>query len=136
MADRYDDQIVTRWGGKTARQVATEAVVAPAFLRLLQAKAAAALRVPKPARAATVAPPRAPSGTPDVSDAIKVGSVAEEYAFLSRQRCACRGTYQRETQTVLEMRGLHYDQLDMRCAKCGAGRTFLFDINAFFAKRP
>ena len=135
MADKYDDQIVQRWGGKTARQMAAESFLAPALLKaILERRADGAPRAAAVQPSPPVARPVARSPL-NVAEAIKVGSVAEEYAFLSRQRCVCGGNYKKEVQALLENNGLSYDRLDVSCLQCGKRRSFLFDINSFHGKR-
>jgi hypothetical protein len=134
MADKYDDQIVQRWGGKTARQMAVESFLAPALLKaILERRADGAPRAAAVQPSPPVARPVVRSPL-NVAEAIKVGSVAEEYAFLSRQRCACGGNYKKEVQALLENNGLSYDRLDVSCSQCGKARSFLFDINSFHGK--
>ena len=152
-ADKYDDQIVKRWGGKTAKQVAVDEFIAPALLKALLhsklsgVKAGTARQkfvrptpkaaTPKPVAAvfsgahATIQKP----ATPDVSKAIKVSSIPEEYAYLARQRCSCGGRYNRNAQGLLQIKGLWYDQLSVSCSECGNEQQFLFDINSFYGKR-
>lgn len=139
-ADKYDDQIVQRWGGKTARQSSMDQILAPALLRaLLKAKVSKVqvTSIPKrPLRRAQHAPSptiRMP-GIPDMSNAIKVTSVAQEYACLAKQRCHCGGRYNRNTQALLDVGGKKYDQLSISCAECGEEKQLLFDINSFFGK--
>jgi len=74
------------------------------------------------------------SSTTDVSKAIKVSSIPEEYAYLARQRCSCGGRYDRNAQGLLRIKGLMYDQLSVSCSECGNERQFLFDINSFYGK--
>jgi hypothetical protein len=68
-----------------------------------------------------------------LAGAIPVDSVAEEYQHLDRQGCACGGRYRPRFQALLEDDAGHrYDRLEAECARCGARRTFLFDISAFY----
>jgi hypothetical protein len=136
MADKYDDQIVQRWGGKTARQMAMESFLPKALLQAaLRRKAAMApvaggqQSAPQVVGRRVAAAPR-----PDLSQAIKVNSIIDEYAHINRQRCSCGGSYKKRTQALLEVGGLHYDRLDVECEQCGQGKSFIFDINAFFGK--
>lgn len=142
MADKYDDEIVKKWGGKTAKQSAVDQILAPALLKaFIQSKAP----VQKP-RTPTQSPPTtlalgesqqtvAMPQTPGVSNAIKVNSVAEEYAYLSRQRCICGGRYERGPQALRQIGGKMFDEISVSCAECGNERSFLFDINSFFGRR-
>jgi hypothetical protein len=138
-ADKYDEEIVTRWGGKTVQQVsvavAVQGILGPALGKVV----GDALRRSMPHRRAVVPMPPTPThspapqpGAPDVSQAIKVGSVGEEYAFIQRQRCSCGGAYKPDAQAVVEVGSLHYDKLDVSCKQCGSRRSHMFDINAFF----
>lgn len=72
---------------------------------------------------------------PDFSKAVKIGSVEAEYAHLRSTLCSCGGPHAGVKQTLLrDSSGKPYDQIDAACAKCGAPRTFLFDISSFFGK--
>jgi hypothetical protein len=141
MADKYDDEIVRRWGGKTMKQTALDSVLAPAlFKALLSAKVSGPAPATRPAvqpsptaPATMVRPDRAPA--PDLSQAIKVGSILEEYAHVSGQRCTCGGRYEKSAQALLMHNGKPHDQLIVNCAQCGQQRSFLFDISSFFGKR-
>jgi hypothetical protein len=140
LADRYDDQIVVKWGGKTAKQSTIDNFLAPVLLKaLLQAKLGIGVAQPG-VRQPIVAPRPSPNAATlrapihDVSGAIKVNSVPEEYAYLSQQRCSCGGSYKRETQGLFQINGLHYDELNVSCTSCGAKERFIFDINSFFGK--
>ena len=140
MADKYDDQIVQRWGGKTMKQTAMESVLAPVLVSaLLAGKKEGATRGSRPktraafARGRTMVKPPSRASV-DVSQAIKVNGIPEEYAYLAKQRCACGGSLTREAQALLELGGKKYDQLTARCEKCGQEQRFLFDINSFFGK--
>jgi hypothetical protein len=138
LADRFDDQIVQKWGGKTAKQSAMDNFLAPALLKaLLNAKVGTArngVGVTQP-----VGVPHPPAGGQfvhgagerNVSAAIKVNSVPEEYAYLRQQRCLCGGSYNRDAQGLLQIDGLYYDELEVSCVKCGRKDKFLFDINSF-----
>lgn len=141
MADKYDDQIVQRWGGKTMKKSAMDNILAPALLKALlagQKSGAGRGRGPQvkgeDASAATMIKPPIPSPI-NVSQVIKVGSLPEEYAYLAKQRCACGGTFTREAQALLEIGGKKCDQLSVRCQKCGTEKRFLFDISSFFGRR-
>jgi hypothetical protein len=73
---------------------------------------------------------------PDFSKAIPAGSVEAEYAHIRTTICACGGPHAGQKQTLLrDPAGRHYDQIEAVCAKCGAPRTFLFDISSFFGNR-
>ena len=137
MADRYDDQIVERWGGKTARQVSVDASIAPALMELLSRRRAERTQNARRPGAMSAPPTRrrSPHTSPLAADAIKVRSIPEEYAYLAKLRCNCGGRYDGETQALLEVHGVMYDRLDVRCVKCGDGRSLLFDISSFFGKR-
>ncbi|HEX7899003.1 MAG TPA: hypothetical protein VF950_14665 [Planctomycetota bacterium] len=70
----------------------------------------------------------------DFSQAIQVPSAAAEYAHVRATACACGGPFAGRGQTLLQdpVTGKRYDEIDAVCAKCGAGRKFLFDIGGFF----
>jgi|YelNatPaOPRAMG01_1025707.scaffolds.fasta_scaffold273866_1 hypothetical protein len=70
-----------------------------------------------------------------LAGAVAVISVAEEYRRLAEERCACGGRYRVRRQLLLEgPSGRHYDRLEVACERCGAERTFLFDISAFYGR--
>ncbi len=69
----------------------------------------------------------------ELAGAIPVQSVAEEYRRVAQEHCACGGRYHVRRQALLEgAAGRHYDRLETACQRCGAQRTFLFDISPFF----
>lgn len=72
----------------------------------------------------------------DFSQAIAVPSVAAEYERVRATACACGGPFAGRGQRLLQdpATGKRYDEIDAACAKCGAARTFLFDISGFFGK--
>ena len=63
------------------------------------------------------------------ADAVVVGSVGEEYAWVRRH---CPG-FQPLTQSLQEIDGKPYDVLTLRNA-AGETRTVYFDISRFFGK--
>lgn len=67
-------------------------------------------------------------------DSIEVGSVAEEYAIISRQRCDCGGAFQVIGQQLLTLDDGPHDLIETQCEKCHHSRSFLFDISSFFDK--
>lgn len=140
-ADKYDDEIVKRWGGKTARQMSVDQVLAPALLVALlksRTRSPKTEKSPAPAEAPTQPRKRAEIKATIWDDrsqrieAIKVGSVAGEYAYVARQKCSCGGSYSRDAQSLLQKDGKMFDELAVSCTQCGSERKFLFDINAFF----
>lgn len=142
MADKYDDEIVRRWGGKTMKQTALESSdLAPALLKLLlAAKLAGSTPSNKPplqkvasAPVTMVRPDRV--AAPVVTEIVKVNSIIEEYAYVANQRCTCGGKFERNAQALLMRDGKPHDQLATSCTQCGTQRAFLFDISAFFGKR-
>lgn len=70
----------------------------------------------------------------DISHAIKVNSIPDEYEYLSQQRCSCGGIYNCDAQSELGINGLYYDELEVSCAKCGRKKNFLFNINSFHSR--
>jgi len=70
----------------------------------------------------------------DCSKAVPVSGVAEEYAYVTAQRCpACGGRWAVCRRVLLEdAQGRHYDQIDVACRRCAATQAFLFDIQSFF----
>ena len=72
---------------------------------------------------------------PNFAEAIEVGSVAEEYLFLHRQRCACGGRFRPLQQMLIQKPGGRaYDRLRVRCILCGAEREYLFDVAKFYGR--
>lgn len=71
---------------------------------------------------------------PPFDEAISVDSVAEEYEFISRQRCSCSGRFQLKRQKLLVHEGSHYDLIEVQCEACWESYDFLFDISRFFGK--
>ncbi len=65
-----------------------------------------------------------------VAQAVVVGSVVEEYAWIQEH---CPG-FQREMQALAEIEGRPYDIITIRNAR-GEERTVYFDISRFFGKR-
>lgn len=73
----------------------------------------------------------------DFAGAVKVPDVESEYRHVKATPCACGGPFAGRKQSLLTgPEGRRYDRIDAVCAKCGAERAFLFDISAFFGKRP
>jgi hypothetical protein len=70
----------------------------------------------------------------DYSTAIPVHSVVEEHGHIAAHPCSCNGQWRVILQALLKgAQGRHYDRVDAVCRKCGARRTFLFDISSIFA---
>lgn len=67
----------------------------------------------------------------DISCAIKVNSIQEEYEYLSQQLCSCGGIYNCDAQSLLSINDIYYDELEVSCVKCGRKEKFLFNINSF-----
>jgi len=68
----------------------------------------------------------------DFDAAIAAHSVAEEYAHIARQRCACGGSLRFVKQALLRKDERYFDLVETRCRRCGAKKEFLFDISSFF----
>ena len=80
-------------------------------------------------------PPSGDAPTDLFAGAVAVPSVAAEYAFLRQQRCpACGHGYGLVRQALTHHAGRPYDVLEVRCAGCGALRSFAFDISSFFGQ--
>ena len=73
----------------------------------------------------------------EFKDAIPAESVEAEYARVRATSCACGGPFAGRSQTLRQdpASGKRYDEVLAVCAKCGASRTFLFDISSFFGKK-
>lgn len=63
-----------------------------------------------------------------------VGSVEDECRIMGR--CGCMGEWTLTYNEVTLRRRVWVDTVVVRCAGCGAGRTFEFDITAFLDPRP
>lgn len=66
---------------------------------------------------------------------VKVKGIPDEYEFVRNQKCdncGKLGTYQRETQKLVESMEGYFDILECVCTECGHEKDFLFDINDFF----
>ena len=132
-ADKYDDEIVRRWGGKTARDISVRSAIEGVFGEAIAKALGDIVKRPNPVRRSTGAPsPRHRPAASHLPEAIKVGSVAEEYAHLQAQRCTCGGSYKKEAQVVTELGGRFFDRLEVSCSRCNSRKQFLFDINSFF----
>lgn len=68
-------------------------------------------------------------------DALVVNSVAEEYAYLRQQRCACGGAFLLVMQALQKREERYYDVLQVACIACQAQKSLVFDINSFFPYR-
>ncbi len=66
---------------------------------------------------------------------IIVDSVAQEYAYIRRQRCPCGGRWRPVSQSLLEKGEDHFDLIKTRCENCGLEAEFLFDISSFFGRQ-
>jgi len=88
-----------------------------------------------PSEADYVSENHADSGSSE-SRAIKVNSVPEEYEYMSRMKCACGGKFTPNMQMVCEREKRVYDELDIKCERCGNEHALIFDITSFFGKGP
>lgn len=71
----------------------------------------------------------------DSAQARRVGSIAEEYRELGRQRCACGGRFALLFQALVrDEQGRPYDRLFARCRSCGQPLELLFDVSAFYGR--
>ena len=68
--------------------------------------------------------------------AIPVTEISEEYAYLVRQRCACGGRYQLDSQALVQRAGRYLDVLTARCRLCDAHASWAFDVTKRFQPRP
>lgn len=65
---------------------------------------------------------------------IVVNSVAEEYEYISRQRCECGGAFKVIRQSF-EPVPFEHDTLTAKCTKCLKETGFTFDVSRFFDKQ-
>ena len=63
---------------------------------------------------------------------IRVNNIAEEYAYVSKQRCKCGGAFEVLGQALLV--DPPCDVLNVQCEECLKEKKFLFDISGFFGK--
>ncbi len=72
----------------------------------------------------------------DLSTAIRVSSIKEEYVYLRRNPCFCGGAYRPTMQSLVNgENGTHYDVIGAQCMSCKRERAFVFDINSFYGKK-
>lgn len=66
--------------------------------------------------------------------ALPVRAVSQEYAYVAKLVCTCgaRGRIEVESQALLQRPEGWMDQLNTKCAACGAQYAFFFDVNAVF----
>lgn len=62
----------------------------------------------------------------DISKAIPVKNILEEYVFINKARCDCGGSFDRAEQALLRKRRRYYDELTVKCKNCGKERTSFF----------
>jgi hypothetical protein len=58
----------------------------------------------------------------------RVREVEEEYAWIAANPCGCGGRWQVHIQHALKAHRAIVDVLAVRCERCGADRTFRFEI--------
>ncbi|MBM3466164.1 MAG: hypothetical protein FJX76_29095 [Armatimonadetes bacterium] len=72
-----------------------------------------------------------------IQGAVRVNSIREEYEYLGKQRCACGGGWNRQSQALLfDESQVPHDKITVKCAECGKTADFYFDVSAFFGKPP
>jgi hypothetical protein len=70
-----------------------------------------------------------------IENAMKVGSIKEEYEHIKEQRCDCGGSYERHSQALFfDDDRIPHDQITVSCRSCGKKREFWFDCSEFFGK--
>jgi hypothetical protein len=67
-------------------------------------------------------------------EAHRVQSVREEYAELGRSRCECGGSYRLVMQRLMQFGEQWTDLLDTKCSRCGAERSFAFNVSSRFGE--
>jgi catechol 2,3-dioxygenase-like lactoylglutathione lyase family enzyme len=72
-----------------------------------------------------------------VSVPLKVGSVAEEYAYIAGLACSkCGGPYKVVRQSLDAPRhGTPMDVIEIICLNCGQSGSLYFDLSSFFNKQ-
>lgn len=65
---------------------------------------------------------------------IVVNSVAEEYEYISMQRCECGGAFKVVRQSF-EPVPFEHGTLTAKCTKCLKETGFTFDVSRFFDKQ-
>ncbi len=72
----------------------------------------------------------------DLSNAIRVKSIKDEYIYLRVHPCFCGGTWRPVSQSLVDGGdGNSYDVIGAQCLSCKREQHFVFDINSFFGKR-
>lgn len=70
-----------------------------------------------------------------MDSALVVQSVREEYEHVAAQRCACGGTYARQSQALcFNEQQVPFDRISAQCTSCNAVAEFWFNCSAFFGK--
>jgi len=70
-----------------------------------------------------------------VDNAIKAGSIKEEYEYIAGQRCDCGGGFERNSQALFfDDAKVPHDQITVSCKSCGKKKDFWFDCSEFFGK--
>jgi len=64
----------------------------------------------------------------------EVTGVQMEYMHIEAERCVCGGKWEVLEQALIEHEGKPYDQIRVRCQRCGLERDFFFDISAFYGR--
>ena len=62
------------------------------------------------------------------ADARRVREVSEEYAWIASNPCACAAPWEVGVQRAFEGPCAFIDELDVECGRCGARRTFVFEL--------
>jgi len=64
----------------------------------------------------------------------EITGVQMEYMHIEAERCDCGGKWEVLEQALIEHDGKPYDQIRVRCERCGLERDFFFDISAFYGR--
>ncbi len=75
------------------------------------------------------------SPTIDLSRAVKVTSIPDEYQHLRFHACMCGGSFRPVMQSLVNGdNGTHYDVISAQCMSCKREEIFIFDVSSFFGK--
>jgi len=62
------------------------------------------------------------------ADARRVREVSEEYAWIASNPCACGAPWEVGVQRAFGAPRGFIDELEVACRRCGAHRTFVFEL--------
>ena len=72
----------------------------------------------------------APSNLAPVNPVITVGSIAEEYRHIVRERCTCGGAFVSNLQSTARSAMGQFDDINAACVECGNNHLFKFFLGS------